>query len=198
MKVEANRFDLLFYFANILGMTDIKKVIEAAAFAARKHSGQKRKGKEGEPYINHPLEVANLLISVGGIEDIDVLTAALLHDAVEDTDTTREEIESRFGATAADIVMEVTDDKTLSKQERKRLQVEHAPHLSTGAKLVKLADKISNITDVIERPAEGWDDRRRREYVGWGEAVVAGLRGVNKPMEIHFDELVELARKSIG
>jgi GTP diphosphokinase / guanosine-3',5'-bis(diphosphate) 3'-diphosphatase len=179
-------------------MNDAKLLLEAASFAARKHSGQKRKGKEGEPYVNHPLEVANLLVSVGGIDDIDVLTAGLLHDTVEDTGTTRDEIESRFGKTAADIVMEVTDDKSLPKQERKRLQVEHAPHLSPGAKLVKLADKISNITDILESPPADWDDQRRREYVKWGEAVVAGLRGVNAGLERHFDKLVERAQKDLG
>lgn len=179
-------------------MNNLKTVLEAASWAAKKHSGQKRKGKEGEPYINHPLEVANLLASIGGIDDVNVLTAALLHDVVEDTATSPEELSRRFGKTVADIVLEVTDDKSLPKQERKRLQVEHAPNLSTGAKLVKLADKISNITDVIDRPAEDWDDRRRREYVDWGEDVAAGLRGVNTALESHFDELIKRARRSIG
>ena len=178
-------------------MNKEKILLEAAAFAARKHSGQKRKGKEEEPYINHPLEVANLLVSVGGVDDIDVLTAGLLHDTVEDTGATQQEIESRFGRKAAGIVLEVTDDKSLPKPERKRLQVEHAPHLSTEAKLVKLADKISNITDILERPPSDWEDQRRREYVDWGEQVVAGLRGVNEGLERRFDELVERARREL-
>ena len=178
-------------------MNTLKTVLEAAAFAARKHSGQKRKGKEGEPYINHLLEVAHLLANAG-VEDATVLTAALLHDTVEDTETSRDELAEQFGAEAADIVIEVTDDKNLPKQERKRLQVEHAPHISHGAKLVKLADKISNINDVIERPAEGWDDQRRREYVEWGVAVVNGLRGVNAELEEKFDALVDKARKELA
>ena len=178
-------------------MKNLKILLEAAAFAARKHTRQKRKGKEGEPYINHPLEVANLLASVGGVDDLDVLAAALLHDTVEDTATTRDEIEKRFGPAVAGIVMEVTDDKSLPKRERKQLQIEHAPHLSTGAKLVKLADKISNVTDVIERPAEDWDEQRRREYVEWGLAVVAGLRGVNSALENRFDHVVERAKTSL-
>lgn len=178
-------------------MNTLKTVLEAAAFAARKHSGQKRKGKEGEPYINHLIEVAHLLANAG-VEDPVVLTAALLHDTVEDTKTTRDELAERFGAESADIVMEVTDDKNLPKQERKRLQVEHAPHISHGAKLVKLADKISNINDVIERPAEGWDGQRRREYVEWGVAVVNGLRGVNAELEERFDALVDRARKELA
>ncbi len=179
-------------------MNNTKILLEAAAFAARKHTGQKRKGKAGEPYINHPLEVANLLASVGGVEDPDVLTAALLHDTVEDTGTTRGEIAERFSPAVADIVMEVTDDKSLPKQERKRLQVEHAPHLSVKAKLVKLADKISNITDIMERPPDDWDVQRRREYVDWGVSVADGLRGVNGKLEDHFDRLVARARKEIG
>ena len=179
-------------------MNDIKRLLEAAAFAAEKHTGQERKGKDEEPYINHPLEVANLLASVGGVQDIDVLMAGILHDTVEDTGTTRGDIESRFGERTAAIVMEVTDDKSLPKTERKRLQVEHAPHLSPEAKLVKLADKISNITDILERPPSDWDDQRRREYVEWGESVVNGLRGTNAGLESCFDNLVQKARRELG
>jgi guanosine-3',5'-bis(diphosphate) 3'-pyrophosphohydrolase len=179
-------------------MDNVKSLLEAANFAAQKHNGQKRKRKAGEPYINHPLEVANLLISVGGVKDIDIILAGLLHDTIEDTGTTRDELESRFGQAAADIVMEVTDDKSLPKAERKRLQIVHAPHLSPGAKLVKLADKISNIADILDRPPADWDDRRRLEYVQWGEDVVAGLRGVNPKLERHFDKLAERARREIG
>jgi GTP diphosphokinase / guanosine-3',5'-bis(diphosphate) 3'-diphosphatase len=179
-------------------MNDIKGLLDAAAFAAKKHSRQKRKGKEEEPYINHPLEVANLLASVGGVDDIDVLIAGLLHDTIEDTATTAHDIESKFGSKTAGIVMEVTDDKSLPKAERKRLQAEHAPHLSPGAKLVKLADKISNITDILDRPPANWDDQRRREYVDWGVSVVKGLRGTNAGLERHFDELVERARKEMS
>ncbi len=141
--------------------------------------------------------MANLLVNVGGINDIDVLAAGLLHDTVEDTGTTRHDIESKFGSRVADFVLEVTDDKSLPKAERKRLQVEHAPHLSTEAKLVKLADKISNITDILDRPPSDWDDQRRREYVDWGEQVVAGLRGVNEGLERRFDELVERAQREL-
>lgn len=178
-------------------MNNEKRLLAAAAFAAKKHSGQKRKGKDEEPYINHPLEVANLLISVGAIDDIDILTAALLHDTIEDTDTTRQDIKARFGQRTADIVMEVTDDKSLPKAERKRLQVEHAPDLSAAAKLVKLADKISNITDIIDRPPSDWDDQRRREYVEWGVSVIAGLRGANAALEEHFDQVVKRAEIEI-
>jgi GTP diphosphokinase / guanosine-3',5'-bis(diphosphate) 3'-diphosphatase len=179
-------------------MDPLSTILRAASFAAKKHKEQKRKGADGEPYINHTLEVANLLRNVGGVEDPEILTASLLHDTVEDTATTFEEIEKEFGKVVAGLVREVTDDKSLPKAQRKHLQVEHAPHLSTGAKQIKLADKISNIRDVTANPPDGWDLPRRREYVDWGENVVAGLRGANPELEELFDEVVKEARLSIG
>lgn len=178
-------------------MNNFAKFIEAAGFSARKHVGQRRKGNDAAPYINHPLEVANLLANVGKVEDLDVLIAAVLHDTIEDTETTKEEITEKFGAAVCGYVLEVTDDKSLPKAERKQLQIEHAPHLSTGAKQIKLCDKISNIRDVMENPPDDWSDERRLEYVNWGANVVAGLRGTNELLEKHFDELVEKARAEI-
>ena len=178
-------------------MNTLNKLLEAASFAAVSHTGHHRKGNNQEPYINHPLEVANLLANVGGVDDIDVLIAAVLHDTVEDVGVTREEIAERFGERVADIVMEVTDDKSLPKAERKRQQVEHAPHLSPEAKLVKLGDKISNIRDVTNKPPKDWDTQRRKEYVQWGEAVVAGLRGANAELEKLFNRTVERARETL-
>ncbi len=178
-------------------MNNLSKLIEAASYAAKKHTGQTRKGKDEAPYINHPLEVANLLANLGKVEDHDTLIAAILHDTVEDTDTTREEIAEMFGENVASIVMEVTDDKSLPKVERKQKQVEHAPHLSIEAKQLKLCDKISNITDVMNDPPDGWSDERRHEYVEWGERVVARLRGVNENLENHFDKLVAEAKENI-
>jgi GTP diphosphokinase / guanosine-3',5'-bis(diphosphate) 3'-diphosphatase len=178
-------------------MNTINKLVEAASFAAQRHTGQHRKGDTKEPYINHPLEVANLIANVGGVDDIDVLIAAILHDTVEDVGVKREEIVDRFGERVAGIVMEVTDDKSLPKPERKRLQVEHAPHLSREAKLVKLGDKISNITDIANNPPSGWDTQRRHDYIDWGESVVAGLRGVNKPLEDLFNKTTDTARRAL-
>jgi guanosine-3',5'-bis(diphosphate) 3'-pyrophosphohydrolase len=178
-------------------MNSLSKLIEAASFAARKHSFQKRKGDDGAPYINHPLEVANLLANVGEVKNYNVLIAAILHDTIEDTKTTEEELTELFGKRVCKYVLEVTDDKSLPKAERKQLQVEHAPHLSQGAKLVKLGDKISNITDVMNNPPAGWSVERRLEYIDWGERVINGLRGANKNLEKHFDELIEKARKKI-
>jgi GTP diphosphokinase / guanosine-3',5'-bis(diphosphate) 3'-diphosphatase len=175
-------------------MNDLSKLLQAASFAAKKHRYQKRKGDDAEPYVNHPLEVANLLATVGKVNDFDILIAAVLHDTVEDTETTAEELTGLFGETVCGYVMEVTDDKSLPKEERKLKQIEHAPHISGGAKQVKLADKISNITDVMNNPPAGWSKQRRIEYINWGEKVVAGLRGVNSDLEKYFDEIVSKAR----
>lgn len=179
-------------------MNNLKKLLRAASFAAKKHTGQHRKGEAAEPYINHPLEVVNLIANVGGVEETDILTAALLHDTVEDCGVTREEIAEMFGERVAGYVMEVTDDKSLPKAERKRLQVEHAPNLSRGAKIIKLGDKISNINDITNSPPAGWSVHRRLEYIDWGVSVVDGLRGVNEPLEAHFDSLAAKAREAVA
>ncbi|HTK38206.1 MAG TPA: HD domain-containing protein [Pyrinomonadaceae bacterium] len=176
-------------------MNNLNKLLEAASFAAKRHTEQKRKGSDGEPYINHPLEVANLLANIGNVNDIDILIAALLHDTIEDTGVTKEELATRFGQKVADYVAEVSDDKSLPNDERKRRQVEHAPHLSQGAKQIKLADKISNINDVTNNPPNDWPHERRVAYVDWGENVAAGLRGANAGLEKRFDETVQKARE---
>ena len=179
-------------------MKGIENIVRAASFAAKKHTDQKRKGSDGEPYINHPLEVANMLVNIGGVNDPEIIVAALLHDTVEDTDVSFEEIAEQFGITVAGYVRELTDDKTLAKAERKQKQVEHAPHLSHGARQIKLADKISNIRDITDKPPDGWDLQRRREYVDWGEKVVAGLRGANSDLEKVFDQTVDNARRKLA
>lgn len=176
-------------------MNNLAKLLQAASFAAKKHRGQQRKGAVEEPYINHPLEVANLLANVGKVEDYDILIAALLHDTIEDTETTKEEIAELFGKRVSAMVLEVTDDKSLPKAERKQKQIEHAPHLSVGAKQIKLADKSSNIRDVTENPPDFWSDERRLEYILWGEKVIAGVRGVNENLEQYFDELIAQAKQ---
>ena len=179
-------------------MKNTARLIKAASFAAKKHIDQKRKGDAASPYINHPLEVANLLANEGNVEDYDILIAAVLHDTIEDTDTTKEEITQLFGENVCKMVLEVTDDKSLPKAVRKQKQIEHAPHLSDGAKQIKLGDKISNITDVMNDPPAGWSKQRRLEYIEWGEKVVAGLRGANPALENHFDGLVKKAKEKIG
>jgi GTP diphosphokinase / guanosine-3',5'-bis(diphosphate) 3'-diphosphatase len=167
--------------------SELALLLRALAFAAHKHRDQRRKDPEASPYINHPIALADVLVNEGAVSDIEVLCAALLHDTVEDTATTAQELKEIFGARIARIVAEVTDDQALPKAERKRLQVEHAGELSAEAKLVKLADKICNLRDVAERPPASWDLARRREYFDWAKRVVDGLRGVHPRLEAAFD-----------
>lgn len=168
------------------------EVLRALVFAAGRHRNQRRKDNEKSPYINHPLDVVETLWRVGGVRDSVALVAAALHDTVEDTGTKPEEIEAHFGLEVRGVVLEVSDDKSLPKEERKRLQIVHAPHKSLRAKLVKLGDKITNVRDVIVRPPDDWSETRCREYVIWASAVVAGLRGANPALEAEFDRIVSL------
>lgn len=169
-------------------MEDQAKLIEAMDFAARKHRMQRRKDVHASPYINHPIALARLLRIEAGVTDVEVLCAALLHDTVEDTDTTPEELAAKFGRHIADIVAEVTDDKKLPKEVRKQLQVHHAPSLTAKAKLVKLADKTCNLRDMDVSPPAGWSLERRRGYFEWAKQVVDGLRGTHPKLERLFDE----------
>ena len=166
---------------------DLALLLKALSFAAHKHRDQRRKDAEASPYINHPIALAQVLTGEGGVSDIEVLAAALLHDTIEDTDTSFEELEGEFGGRIAGMVAEVTDDKTLEKAERKRLQIEHAAGISAGAKLVKLADKICNLRDVADRPPAQWDLRRRQEYFEWAKKVIDQLRGAHPELEAAFD-----------
>lgn len=172
-------------------------VFRALDFAAKKHENQRRKDAAGTPYINHPIAVARTLLDVGGIDDPAMLAAALLHDTVEDTNTTFEELRLEFGADVESLVREMTDDKSLPKQVRKELQVEHADGLSTAAKQLKLCDKICNVLDVTHNPATGWSTERRLEYLDWTERVIAGCRGVNAALERRYDHVLEEGRAVI-
>ena len=167
--------------------SDYAQLLAALAFAAHKHRDQRRKDVNASPYINHPIALADVLVNEGGVEEVEVLCAALLHDTIEDTDTTEAEVAGAFGRRIADVVAEVTDDKTLAKAERKQLQVEHAAHISREAKLVKLADKICNLRDVADQPPKDWSMERRREYFEWAKRVVDRLRGVHPALEAVFD-----------
>ena len=166
----------------------ISLILHAAAFAAEKHRHQRRKDARASPYINHPIALAHLLANEGGITDPIVICAALLHDTIEDTDTTEEELRATFGAEIAAVVREVTDDESLPKEARKRQQVIEAPHASRAAKLVKLADKICNLRDIASSPPADWARSRKDEYYTWAAEVVAGLRGTNARLEALFDE----------
>jgi len=165
---------------------DLQLLLKALAFAAAKHKDQRRKDVDASPYINHPVALADVLCNVGHITDIEVICAALLHDTVEDTDTSAEELEAEFGRAIRDIVMEVTDDKTLPKPARKQAQIDHAAGLSKKAKLVKLADKICNLRDVANSPPPDWSLARRRAYFDWAREVIDRLHGVHAGLEAVF------------
>lgn len=179
-------------------MTEAARLLEALHFSADRHRDQRRKGASRAPYINHPIEVAHVLAGVGEVTDLDTLLAAILHDTIEDTGTSAEELVSRFGRTVGGLVEEVTDDKRLPKDERKRRQIQHAAHASPGAKQIKLADKICNVRDVTHAPPSDWSHERRVAYLDWTEQVVAGCRGVNPALERHYDEVLRAGRLVLG
>ena len=173
-------------------------LLKAVQFAAGKHQNQRRKDVDASPYINHPIGVAHLLAGIGGITDLNTLVAAILHDTIEDTETTPGELEEEFGRAVREVVEEVTDNKSLDKPVRKQRQIEHAPYLSQSAKAIKLADKISNVRDVTEHPPAEWDLARRHEYLDWTEQVVAGCRGTNDALERHYDEVLKKGRATLA
>jgi guanosine-3',5'-bis(diphosphate) 3'-pyrophosphohydrolase len=178
-------------------ISEAAQLLTALQFAARKHRAQRRKDVGGSPYINHPIEVATILATRGGVTDLATLMAAILHDTIEDTDTTPEELGAVFGTEVRDLVLELTDDKRLPKADRKRLQIEHASRSSSKAKLVKLGDKIANVRDVAATPPAGWTLDRRRDYLDWTARVVAGCRGANAELERYYDEVLALAQAAL-
>jgi guanosine-3',5'-bis(diphosphate) 3'-pyrophosphohydrolase len=165
-------------------------LFKALSFSAEKHTKQRRKDIDKTPYINHPISLANILAQRWVIDE-NVLCAAILHDTIEDTETTVGELQEHFGEKIASIVLEVTDDKSLEKSVRKQKQVEHAASISHEAKLVKLADKIANITDIINAPPEDWSNDRKKDYFDWAKAVVDNLRGAHQGLEKDFDDLIK-------
>jgi len=179
-------------------MEPIQRIARAYDFAARKHAAQRRKGINAEPYVNHLTEVADLLAEATSGADADLVIAGILHDTLEDTDTEREHLVQHFGETVAALVAEVTDNKALPKAERKRLQIEHAAHASDRAKMIKLADKTSNLRSLASSPPADWAYERIIEYLDWAHAVVAGCRGINRELEAHFDAAYDDGKRAIG
>ena len=176
-------------------LTPIRLVSEAAEFAAHRHTGTPRKARPDEPYVNHLAEVADLLACATDGADAELVAAGWLHDTIEDTDTPREELAEKFGERVASLVAEVTDDMNLSQRERRQKQIEDAPHKSPGAKLIKIADKISNIrARIVPDPSEA-QRNDLAAYAIWAEKVVAGCRGVNARLDAEFDETVNAARR---
>ena len=170
-------------------------VLRAIDFAARKHCDQRRKDGKGSPYINHPIAVALLIAEVGGVQDAEVLAAAVLHDTLEDTGTTHGELKSAFGARVCSLVEEVTDNRELPKAERKRLQIANASQLSLEAVLIKLGDKISNVQDIVQAPPVGWSWTRRWAYLDWAEAVIQNCNKVNPRLERRFADVMAEGRR---
>jgi (p)ppGpp synthase/HD superfamily hydrolase len=177
---------------------DLVLLARDADYAAHQHSAQRRKGETAEPYINHLTEVASLLAEATGGDDVVLLLGGLLHDTLEDTVTTYEDLVQRFGPDVAALVAEVTDDKSLAKEERKRLQIEKTPGKSRRAKLLKLADKTSNLRSLVHSPPRGWTDERRRDYVRWAAAVVRSCRGLNARLDAGFDAACREAKARFG
>jgi len=169
-------------------MEMLGKFIKAMAFAAHKHRDQRRKDVCASPYINHPIQLVDVLCNEAGVSDVNVLCAAILHDTIEDTETTAEELAEHFGQQISNIVVEMSDDTNLCRADRKQAQIYHAAELTDEAKLVKLADKICNLRDVADNPPAGWEIQRRQEYFDWALAVIDGLRGVHPVLEKIFDE----------
>jgi (p)ppGpp synthase/HD superfamily hydrolase len=165
----------------------IVALARAYNFAAASHVNQRRKGEAAEPYMNHLTEVAELVATATHATDPEIIIAAVLHDTVEDTGVTLAELEAQFGARVAALVSEVTDDKSLPKDVRKKLQVEHAANASRGAQIIKLADKTSNLRALKASPPKGWNEGRRQEYVAWAKRVVAGCRDADPWLAAQFD-----------
>ena len=178
-----------------MNATQTKALLKALSFAAEKHRFQKRKDAAGTPYINHPINVALVLAEMGNEDDTDLLMAAILHDTIEDTETTPEELSTAFGTTVRDIVLEVTDDKSLPKDERKRLQVVTASKKTTAAKKLKLADKICNVLDIVNHPPGDWSTERKLSYLTWAEQVLHGLAGANPVLENYLAKVIADGRK---
>jgi guanosine-3',5'-bis(diphosphate) 3'-pyrophosphohydrolase len=169
-------------------------VLKAVQFAAQKHRDQRRKDRDASPYINHPISVARVISEVGGIDDPEILAAALLHDTLEDTETEPEELEAIFGKRVCRLVEEVSDNKSLTKEERKQRQIEHAALLSPDAVLIKLGDKISNVMDVTNNPPSDWNLQLREEYLNWAKEVIDNCPKVNATLELHFAKVLRDGR----
>jgi len=169
--------------------------MKAIEFAAEKHKYQRRRGYDRLPYINHPIKVANLLIEIGCGES-NLIVSALLHDVLEDTETTVEEIQEHFGTEVLNTVLELTDDMNLPYAERKRLQIEKAPSLSKDARKIKIADKLCNIRDIMEYPLD-WDDPEKMEYLLWSEKTISAVGSSDRSLEKLFADEIKRGKKRL-
>ena len=172
-------------------------ILKAVHFASQKHRDQRRKDKDTSPYINHPISVAKIISEIGKVEDPEVLAAALLHDTIEDTKTTPKELIDNFGERVCSLVQEVTDDKTLPRLQRKQRQIDHAKEISGDAAIIKLGDKIANVTDITNTPPTDWDSNRQLEYFDWAEKVINNCPKVNTSLENHFKDSIQKGREKL-
>jgi (p)ppGpp synthase/HD superfamily hydrolase len=178
-----------------LSADDMVRILKGIEFSAEKHKSQTRKNSQKSPYIIHPIGVAHHLMIVGNVRDADILIGALLHDTVEDTNASFEEIQAKFGLTVEGLVRETTDDKSLPKAVRKQLQIEHASHKSPGAAMIKLADKFYNLTDMTRETPTGedgepWTQERIDTYFAWAKQVIDALPPVNTELKAAVDQLI--------
>jgi len=178
-------------------MRGINLILKALNFAAFKHKYQRRKGDEHLPYINHPIKVAFIISEIGKIDDPIIISSAILHDVIEDTETSEEEIEKEFGNNIASIVKELTDNINFEKQKRKKLQIKKAPFLSREATIIRIADKIANIEDITSSPPIGWSYERKEEYLEWAEKVVKACKNVNNDLKNYFFEKLKKTKKEL-
>jgi guanosine-3',5'-bis(diphosphate) 3'-pyrophosphohydrolase len=173
-------------------------ILRAAEFAAERHRDQRRKGAIGRPYIGHCIEVAQMIASAAQDTPSAVIAAALLHDTVEDTPTTIDEIRNEFGDQVASIVAEVTDAKGVTRETRRQHQVDNGPRYSPAAKLIKLADKISNVREIGEDPPAHWTVERQLGYFAWARQVVDALGRVNPALETCFLQAAAVSERSVS
>ena len=178
-------------------MNDTVLITHALRFAAERHSSQRRKGQAKEPYVNHLAEVSELVADATEGKDANLIAAALLHDTIEDTETSSDELVATFNNDIAQLVADVTDDKSLPKQDRKHLQVVNSRAQNMRVKLLKLADKTSNLRSLANSPPENWNTERKQAYIDWAIKVAAGLKGVNPWLEERFDEALRRAQKTL-
>jgi len=172
-------------------------LLDAVIFAAHKHQGQVRKDQSRSPYVTHPLAVARAIWEIGQVKDQTLLIAAVLHDTIEDTETSKDEIRKRFGEEVLSIVIEVTDEKSQEKMIRKQQQVTHAATLSHSAKILKLADKLCNCQDILYSPPDNWTMKRRQDYIQWAADVIAQMRDTNPGLETALDQVFSDAEEQL-
>jgi (p)ppGpp synthase/HD superfamily hydrolase len=181
-----------------MSASHLLELLGALRFAAEKHRNQRRKGADRPPFINHAIEVAEILARVAGVEDPITLQAAVLHDTLEDTDTLPEELERQFGTEVRRVVEEVSDDKRLPREQRRVEQIRSAPGLSERAKLIRIADKIANVHSVTWSPPVDWSTARRRDYLDWTVRVIDGCRGCSPELERLYDEVLRIGLENVN